>query len=364
MIGIRRAAIGTLGLVMLSGLDTGVIARAQEIKLVLAEKEIAPNSEPVTAIAFSPDGRLIATGHGRFLGLLQESLPGLTILRDARTGKRLVSIPALKDGVESVVFSPDGKTLAILEYVGDIRLINVPEGREIRKFDLEEEERIYASIAFFPDGKSLVAGMTAEPEDPANEAVVLDVATGKKIRTLVGHVDSVASVAVSPDGARIASGSHDGTVKIWDARTGNLQADLTSTLPKTDPQKADDGLSDFEVKSVAFSPDGRTVAAAMIRLDVESASVEVWEVPTGKSKGTLKGLDPEIRQVVFTPDGKSFATVGSDGDTRLWDTATFKESGKLRGYWPLAFSPDGKKVSVTVDIKTVLILDAPRAQGR
>ena len=92
------------------------LAHAQQVVLYLPPDDPSPNSWVLSSVAFSPDGKLVSTTHGMPLGMLQEPKPGQTILWDARTGKRTKTIPGTRDGVRSAVFSPDGKTLAVLEY--------------------------------------------------------------------------------------------------------------------------------------------------------------------------------------------------------------------------------------------------------
>jgi WD40 repeat protein len=186
-----------------------------------------------------------------------------------------------------------------------------------------------------------------------NDVLDFDLASGKPIRTLAGHHGPVDSVAVSPDGKLLASGGWDGTAMIWNALTGKPMRTLAfPSLRKKLKNEDDEDL--IWVQSVAFSPDGRTLAAAA-KGELESAAVEVWDVATAKSKVTLKKIDPEIRQLVFSPTGKTMVTVGTE--IKLWDTTTFKESGAIHGCcWPIALSPDGKTVAATGGERTVVIL--------
>ncbi len=150
--------------------------------------------------------------------------PGGTVLWERRTGKRVKTILALEDGIHSVAFSPNGKTLAVLEGGGIIRLFAIPEGRELRKFQAKREEDTdppYYSFAFFPNGERLAAGFAAPVGEPSDIAI-LDVASGKQILTLAGHSGIVTSMTVSPDGKVLASGSRlTGTARVLqDALTG------------------------------------------------------------------------------------------------------------------------------------------------
>jgi WD40 repeat protein len=165
--------------------------------------------------------------------------------------------------------------------------------------------------------------------------------------TLKGHRDSgqVSGVAFSPDGSRLVSASHDGTVKVWDAATGQTLA----TFPGVGP-----------IHSAALSPDGTQLATGGHEV------VKVREVETGRELLSLQGHTGEVWNVAFSPDGKRLASTGTDGTTRIWNTATgweersFKAAG---GRWDcLAVSPDGARIAVADQARTVKIWDL--ATGR
>ena len=331
----------------------------QQVELALPKDDTNQNSEPVSSVAFSPDGKLVVTGFGVGLGMLQEPRPGQTILWDASSGRRVSTIPALKDGVRSVAFSPDGKSLAVLEYPGIIRLIAISDGRELRKIETSQEDRAFYSIAFFPDCKRLAAGVTGELGGPGNDVWILDVASGKSIRILNGHQGPVASVAVSPDGKLLASGGWDGTARIWDASTGKcLKTQRFPSLIKKIKEAEREGDEPW-AHSVAFSPDGRTLATAATVTSV-AGEVDLWDTSTGMLKATLKGIGPSVHQVVFSPDGRLLATAGRDESIKLWNTATYQEIGTIKGFEPIAFSADGKAIAFCTGSRTIVIQKSPK----
>ena len=171
---------------------------------------------------------------------------------------------------------------------------------------LAGHERWISSIAFSPDGKTIASGSS-------DDTIKLwDVATGSLKDTLEGHTASVRSVAFSPDGKTIASGSSDDTIKLWDVATGSLKDTLEGHTAS--------------VRSVAFSPDGKTLASGaggiprtflhsssgqFIRMestDSRDASIKLWDVATGTLKATLEGHTAPVHSVAFSPDGKTLAS--------------------------------------------------------
>jgi WD40 repeat protein len=192
-----------------------------------------------------------------------------------------------------------------------------------------------SSVAFSPDGTTIASGSWD------NSVRVWDAATGRLLRQLNGHKNSVTSVAFSPDGTTIASGSYDEWVRVWDIVTGRQLRQLG-------------GHKNF-VTSVAFSPDGTIITSGS-----GDKSVRVWDAATGKQ---LRQLDHKemVTSVAFSPDGITIAS-GSRGESvRVWDTFTGRLLRQLDGrqsYVSVAFSPDGTTIASGLWDTSVRVWDA------
>jgi WD40 repeat protein/predicted Ser/Thr protein kinase len=184
-----------------------------------------------------------------------------------------------------------------------------------------------------------------------------------ELLTLRGHTFGVLGVSFSPDGKQLASATQDGTVKLWDAASGQKLFTLNG---QPDDGKQHDGRHldlppPTAVFDVAFSPDGKQLASAS-----QDRTAKLWDTATGQELLTLKGHTSLVHGVAFSPDGKRLASASWDQTVKLWDAATGQELLTLRGHTEfvngVAFSPDGKRLASASRDQTVKLWDASTGQ--
>ncbi|MHC5749688.1 MAG: WD40 domain-containing protein [Nostoc sp.] len=282
------------------------------------------HSSRVNSVGFSPDGKTLASG----------SDDNTIKLWDISTGKAIKTLTGHSSKVYSIGFSPDGKTLASSSGDKTIKLWDVSTGKAIKT--LTGHSRSVWGVGFSLDGKTLASGS-------GDKTIKLwDVSTGKAIKTLTGHSRSVWGVGFSPDGKTLASGSDDKTIKLWDVSTGKSIKTLTGHRSL--------------VYSVGFSPDGKTLASGS-----DDNTIKLWDVSTGKAIKTLTEHSSLVYSVGFSPDGKTLASGSDDNTIKLWDVSTGKAIKTLAGHSStvigVGFSPDGKTLASGSDDKTIKLWD-------
>jgi WD40 repeat protein len=277
----------------------------------------------VYPVAFSPDGRWIASG----------DWDNKVRLWDAATGEPCAILPH-PGYVLSLAFSPNGQSLVTGSF-GDerLRIWDVATARVLR--DIPGPGRDFRFLTVSPDGRRVAA--TADPE----QLRVCDLASGERLFSAEGR-----ALAYSPDGRWLAivRAADEKTVVLLDARTHETVARFQGH------EKA--------VLSAAFSPDSRRLASCS-----QDSTVRLWPIDGGACR-VLRGHTDEVFAAAFHPDGTRLATAGRDRAIWLWDLKRGEAVARLPGHkdyvWALAFSPDGKTlVSGSGDFTVALWDTAP-----
>jgi WD40 repeat protein len=211
------------------------------------------------------------------------------------------------------------------------------QGWILHRLILTGHAGIVRSVAFSPDGQLIVSG------SDDTTVRMWDATMGAERHTLHGHAGIVRSVAFSPDGQLIVSGSDDTTVRMWDATMGAERHTLHG--------------HEGRVWSVAFSPNGQLIVSGS-----DDTTVRVWDATTGAERHTMHGHEDWVRSVAFSPNGQLVVSGSDDKTVRVWDVATGTEQHTMRGHegWvrSVAFSPNGQLIVSGSEDNTVRVWDA------
>ncbi len=287
-------------------------ARPLAGQIVHARKE-------VNAVAFSPDGRWLATASSK----------NVAQVWDATTGQELLTVgsKAWRRNMEGVVFSPDGRWLATASDDCTARIWDATSGEVL--LTVTHVGQLWG-LAFSPDGHRLA---TASDDCTAR---IWDATSGDELLT-VTHDNWVRGVAFSPDGRWLATAGVDRTARVWDAAEGKEFARVEH---------------DSVVWGVAFSPDGRWRATAS-----QDCTARVWDAADGAELVEVTH-NSVVSGVAFSPDGRWLATASQDRTARIWDTTTGQEIAAIihaDQVWAVAFSPDGCRLVTGSADKTARI---------
>lgn len=302
---------------------------------------------PITTVAFTPDGRTLATASDGAAGSVAAAR-----LWDVATRRARVQLPTYSGRATALAISPDGSTLAVADDV--VRLWSVAAGEPAGVLG-RESEPVWA-VTYSPDGSTLASA--------GDTAVVLWEVGARSPRAVLDHGGRrlisgsnrgrIGAIAFSPDGTTLASAGNDDTVRLWDVGTGQERASLRVPLA---------GRADLDspflgaVQALAFSPDGATLASA------SEGGVHLWDVATAQMLTRL--LAVANRAVAFSPDGTVLAAAGA-GRLMVWDLGAGHQPVELieEHITTAAFSPDGAVLAMGYRDGTVRLGEDPVRASR
>ena len=299
------------------------------------------HTDYVWAVEYSADGKILASG----------SSDGTIRIWDPQTTKNITVLTGHQNGVTHIAISGDSQMLASVGADEKfVRLWNLNTHKPIA--DLKGKFNTIRSLAYSPDSDIIAAG------DFDGTVTLFSTKEKRRITSLVGHnlapsditePGSVLTLAFSPDGETLASGSRDTTIRLWNTKTTHHKVTLTGHGGR--------------ITTVVFSSDGKTIASGATYTHWNSdSSIRLWDAKTGKHLRTIKTPDL-VRMLAFSPDNETLASININSDIHIWNTNTgelkanlTKQRGKSNSE-PISVFPDGKKEIYENDDGTYTLLD-------
>jgi WD40 repeat protein len=317
----------------------------------------------VRSVAFSPDGRAIATAsYDRSIKIWDAcKIPDFSEKSGICLPTCLHTLTGHQQPVSAIAFSPDGQQLISSSFDKTLKLWDVRNSKCVKTL-LGHRSRIW-TVAFHPNGRQIASG------GDDNHTKIWDLKRGRCIKTIVGHTNAILSVKVSPDGNYLASGNEDNAIRIWDVNSGKITQTLRRHTNRVwsvnfspDGRLLASGSADYTIdlwdwqsgnclktlhghKSwvwrVIFSPDSRTLASTSY-----DRTIKIWDVNTGECLNTLQGHTSPVIYADFSPDGDLLVSCEFAGIIKLWNSQSgkyYRDIGKhSNSVWSVAFSTDGK----------------------
>jgi WD40 repeat protein len=301
--------------------------------------KVAPR-RPINSLAFAPQSKLLAIARYGEVELLRSppsSPAGLPhpgpLTKERENGtQRAATLSGHRGNVNAVLFSANGSQLFAAAgepgLFGEVRQWNVTDGKLVRVFE-GHSDAIY-SIALSPNGKTLATGSYDQ------KIKLWDVANGNELNTLSGHNGAVFGLAFRSNGKILASASADRTVKLWNVETGKRLDTLSQPLK--------------DQYAIVFSPDGKRLYAGGA-----DSRIRMWQVSDVAAETSNPMLDAHfahegtILRLAFSPDGKTLLSCADDRAVKLWSAADMKQRmvfGDQRDWAAAAAFLDDERVAI------------------
>ena len=257
-------------------------------------------SDIARAVAFSPDGKLVAIGGG----YAQQS--GDVRIWDITKRREILQIAAHTDTIQSLAFSPDQKILATASYDKDIRLWNTTSGEELQTLR-DHIDAVY-SLAFTGDGNRLISGS-------ADRSIkIWDPHSGERLYTLSEPIDGINSIAVHPSGKQVSAGGHDRTIRVWELEKENGKISKTLIAHQS------------AILHIAYSPDGKKIATT-----AADRTIKIFDAKTLDELVTLNNQSDWVMALSFSPDGEHLAVGRFDGSLSIYDSEDYLDTFQTVG---------------------------------
>ena len=279
--------------------------------------------------AYSPDGTTIARA-------INNSSVGFW---DVTTKQRVGTLTKYGRGITAIAYAPDGTRIVSGNSDGAVRVWDTTTMQRVGTLGGHYTGGVTA-VAYAPDGTTIATGggWGGWGNNKDRTVQLWDAFTGKRKAKLAGHTQRITAIVYSPDGATIATASWDSTVRLWHADTGKYKATLKHTqgvnaaLPWRRSANA--------INAIVYSPDGATIATG-----TRDGKVRLWDARTRRLKTEFTA---RVVSITYSPDSNTIATVSSDGTAALWDGQTGKHRATITEHsriTPLAYSSDGATIA-------------------